>query len=308
MRFDQFSTCERLFMEGDRFFHVCTKPIETDVYFRSEEEMNLALNAIAIAVFMSGCRLLAFAVMSNHFHFVIEGSEEVCDAFFNLFKSHLVKCMARVETKKLLKACEAHYVSIDNLRQLRDEIAYVVRNPFVARNNVNIFAYRWCSGYLYFNDVMPLFQRGIKASDMTIDNRRVFMKSRSPEVDSRIMVLDGIALPACFVDYRRAESFFENARDFQHNLLKNVESQVSIAKRIGDTVILDDHELWDVVFRICRNTYKVEGPKQLSPENRVALARILKYDYNASNAQIARCLGMLRSAVDQIFPLSARNK
>ena len=150
MRFDQFSTCERLFMEGDRFFHVCTKPIETDVYFRSEEEMNLALNAIAIAVFMSGCRLLAFAVMSNHFHFVIEGSEEVCDAFFNLFKSHLVKCMARVETKKLLKACEAHYVSIDNLRQLRDEIAYVVRNPFVARNNVNIFAYRWCSGYLYF--------------------------------------------------------------------------------------------------------------------------------------------------------------
>jgi hypothetical protein len=32
--------------------------------------MNLALNVIAIAVFVTGCRLLAFAVMSNHFHFL----------------------------------------------------------------------------------------------------------------------------------------------------------------------------------------------------------------------------------------------
>ncbi|MBO4585504.1 MAG: hypothetical protein J5675_02770 [Bacteroidales bacterium] len=308
MRFDNFSTCERLFLEGKNYFHVCTKPVETDVFFQSEEEMNLALNAIAIAVFLSGCRLLAFAVMSNHFHFIIEGSLDVCKLFFKEFQAHMTKCMERLEVKKMLKACEAQYITIDSLKQLRDEIAYVVRNPFAARNNVNMFAYRWCSGYLYFNDVMPLFKTGTRACEMTYDWRRSFTKTRFGEVDSRIMVVDGIALPSCFVDYKRAESFFENAREYQHCLLKNVESQVSIAKRLGDTLVLDDHEMWETVYRICRNMYKVSSPKELSSENKVSLARTLKYNYNASNAQIARCTGMIRSAIDQIFPLSARSK
>jgi hypothetical protein len=295
-------------MESEGFFHVCTKPLETDVYFKSEEAMNLALNAMAIAVFSSGCRLLAFAVMSNHFHFVLEGRREVCRIFFDAFKKHLTKCMAGDDVRKLLKACEAQYISIDNLKQLRDEIAYVVRNPFAARTNVNMFAYRWCSGYLYFNDTWSLFAKGTSASEMTIDARRIFTRSRSSEVDPGIMVLDGTALPVSFVDYKRTESFFENAREFQHCLLKNVESQVTIAKRMGDALALDDHEIWDVLSRLCRNTYKVGSPKELSPEDKIAVARNLKYDYGASNAQISRCLGMMRSAVDQIFPLSARGK
>ncbi len=65
-----YTTCERLFQDGGPFYHVCTKGAETDIYFRNEEDMNLALNVIAIAVFVTGCRLLAFAVMSSHFHFL----------------------------------------------------------------------------------------------------------------------------------------------------------------------------------------------------------------------------------------------
>lgn len=308
MKYGTLPTCEKLFMEAEAFFHVCTKPIETEVYFRSEEEMDMALNAIGIAVFASGCRLLAFSVMSNHFHFIIEGRREVCVLFFQVFRMHLAKFIPDDRIRRLLRILEAQYISIDHLRQLRDEIAYVVRNPFSARNNVNMFAYKWCSGYLYFNQMLPLFQKGTSASEMTVDRRRAFLKSRSPEVDSRLMVLDGAALPSSFVDYKRAESFFENAREYQHCLLKNVESQVNIAKRLGETVALDDHEMWDVVFRLCRNTFKAGSPKELTQEDRITVARTMKYDYSASNAQIARCLGMMRSAVDQIFPLSARNK
>lgn len=268
--------------------------------------MDLALNAMAIAVFFSGCRLLAYAVMSNHFHFVLEGRREESELFFDAFKRHLTKCMAGNDVSKLLKACVARYIPIDNLKQLRDEIAYVVRNPFAARTNVNMFAYKWCSGYLYFSGIRSLLAKGTRASEMTIDARRIFMRSRSPEVNPGIMVLDGTALPESFVDYKRTESFFENAREFQHCLLRNVESQVTIAKRMGETLTLDDHEIWEVLCRLCRNTYKVGSPKELSSENKITVARKLKYDYGASNAQISRCLGMMRSAVDQIFPLSAR--
>ena len=95
MHYDQFSTCERLFLEGEGFFHLCTKPIEIDILFRSPEELNEALNMVAMAVFAANCRLLAFAIMSNHLHFVIEGSRSSCEAFFGHFHLLLSKFLSR---------------------------------------------------------------------------------------------------------------------------------------------------------------------------------------------------------------------
>lgn len=300
------STCEMHFQDGGPFYHVCTKGAETDIYFRSEEEMNLALSVIAIAVFVTGCRLLAFAVMSNHFHFVIEGPVEACVAFFEEFKSRLCKVLPSASAREEARKCTVSYIKIEDLAQLKAEIAYVVRNPFVANRNVNMFSYPWCSGYLCFNGTRSLMREGERAIDMPHAFRRAFLHSRSADIDPRIMVLDGVAMPSCFVDYRRAESFFEDARDFQHCLLKNVESQVVIAKRIGETVCLDDYELRSIMFQKCNTVYRVSSPKDLNNTDFVNLARTLKFDFGASNAQLARILNKPQSQIDQIFPLSAR--
>lgn len=303
-----YTTCERLFQDGGPFYHVCTKGAETDIYFRNEEDMNLALNVIAIAVFVTGCRLLAFAVMSNHFHFVIEGPVEVCLAFFEEFKSRLCKVLPSASAREEARKCIVNYIKIEDLVQLRTEIAYVVRNPFVANRNVNMFSYPWCSGYLCFNGTRSLMREGEQLCKKSIDYRRSFMRSRSAEVNPGIVLLDGVAMPSCFVDYRRTESFFEDARDFQHCLLKNVESQVVIAKRIGETVSLDDYELRSVMFQKCNTDYRVSSPKELNNADFVMLAKTLKYEYGASNAQLARILNKPSYLIDQIFPLSAKTK
>ncbi len=272
-----YTTCERLFQDGGPFYHVCTKGAETDIYFRNEEDMNLALNVIAIAVFVTGCRLLAFAVMSNHFHFVIEEPVEVCLAFFEEFKSRLCKVLPSGSAREEARKCI-----------------------------VNMFSYPWCSGYLYFNGNESRMREGERAIDMPHAFRRAFLHSRSADIDPRIMVLDGVAMPSCFVDYHRAESFFEDARDFQHCLLKNVESQVVIAKRIGEAVSLDDYELRSIMFQKCSTVYHVSGPKELNNTDFVSLARTLKYDFGASNAQLSRILNKPQFQIDQIFPLSVR--
>ena len=104
------------------------------------------------------------------------------------------------------------------------------------------------------------------------------------------------------------ETFFDDARDFQHWLLKNVDSQVETAVLVGEKIVLDDHEMWEVVYKRCRNEYGMAEPKLLSQENKLALARTLKQKYCATNAQIARCLGLMASLVDQIFPMGAKEK
>ena len=126
-------------------------------------------------------------------------------------------------------------------------------------------------------------------------------------MDDRILAVDGVACASCFVDYKRAESFFDDARDFQHWLLKNVDSQVEIATLLGDKITLDDHEMWEVVYSQCRKVYGASGPKELSQENKLTLARTLKQKYFATNAQISRCLGLMLTLVNQLFPLSAKD-
>ena len=306
MGYSRLQESKRQYAAGGPFYHVCTSHLETDIFFRSQEEMDQALNVIAIAVFASGCRMLAFAIMSNHFHFVIEGKYEQCVLFFDRFQSRLSVLMSTLGRKELADKCDPKYICVKDLWQLKDLIAYVVRNPFAAMKDVNMFSYRWCSGYLYFNSMLNYLPKGERVADMSLAKRRAFSRSRTGEVDGRILAVDGIACASCFVDYKRAEAFFDDARDFQHWLLKNVDSMVETATLVGERIVLDDYEMWEVVYKLCRNEYGESEPKHLPQEKKIALARTLKQKYCATNAQIARCLGILASLVDQLFPMSAK--
>lgn len=146
-----YSRCEQLFLEGGPFYHLHTKHIEDDLLFRTEEEMDQALSIIAVAVFFAGCKVLAFAIMNNHLHFILEGTEQMCREFYSYIQKKLAVVLGRSGRGYLAQMSTPSLVPINNLRQLRDEIVYVIRNPFVDRMNVNMHAYKWCSGYLYFN-------------------------------------------------------------------------------------------------------------------------------------------------------------
>lgn len=298
--------CERLFFEGGPFFHLYTEPLKDDLLFRNEEELNEGLNMLAIAVTETRCDLLAFALMHNHLHLIIEGRQADALECYSKFQSRLAVYLRKERRQNLAYASKVKITPIESLKQLRDEVAYVIRNPFAARTNVNLFAYKWCSGYLYFNDLLSWLPCGKPACEMSIDQRRAFKHSRDAVIDNKIRVFDGVALPSSFVDYKRTMSFFENARQFLQCVMKNVESQVEIAKRLGEEVVLDDTELWGVARRICREQFKFERPRDLPAEEQVKLIRTIKFDYGASNQQIARCLGVQLAMVNQMFPLSVR--
>lgn len=56
---------------------------------------------------------------------------------------------------------------------------------------------------------------GVPASALKGRSLREFTKSRGTvEIDPRIHIKDGVAQAWSFVDYRKAESFYDNARQF----------------------------------------------------------------------------------------------
>ena len=195
---------------------------------------------------------------------------------------------------------------ITSLKQLRDEIAYVIRNPFVVRKDVNLFAYPWCSGFLYFNPLLSMFEQR-SAGTLTLRERRTLTHSRNLTLPVGLTLVGGQVFPGSFVNYRLVESLFTDCRQFLFWVFKNVEAQVETALRFGERPSLTDDELIAITFRLCKEEFGVKGASSLTEQQKSSLAMRLKYDYYASNGQIARSTGLQPRIVDEMFPLAAND-
>ena len=80
---------ERQFREHCPFFHLQSQPLEETVLLTNDEDRTVALNYVAITLGEVSCRLLALALMSNHFHFVLSGEKEQVATFWDTFRQRL---------------------------------------------------------------------------------------------------------------------------------------------------------------------------------------------------------------------------
>ena len=296
---------ERAFLNAAPCFHLYTSPLESDFFFQNDQERGLALNLMAIAKMASDCKLLAYSIMTNHFHFILSGQEEEVLSFFERYKLLLDNYFSRHGKPGIMRSVKAGITAINDLRQLRTEIAYVIRNAFVARPEVNVFADPWSSGFLYFNPL--LVKDGVSASSLKGRSLREFTCSRTiTEVDARIYVKDGVAQPWSFVDYEYAMSFYDNARQFVFSVLRSVEAQVETSLKYGDDPAVCDEELLPRVMDLSRKTFQEAGVFQLNARQKKELAVLVKNKYHSSNKQLARVIKIPLSEVDAMFPLCVK--
>jgi len=307
MAFYSETQAEKAFRDAGSIFHVCTKPLESDVLFYNDDERKIALNFMALARYEAGCSLLAFSVMTNHFHFILMGEKEQALKFYECFFILLSKYFSRHGRSLPASSLEPGFVPIEDIKQFRAEIAYVLRNAFVVNPDVNVFADPCSCGFLYFNPLLE--QTGVPAASLKGRALRAFTKSRIVmPMDPSLYVRDDVAQPWSFVDYKKVETFYDNARQFVNSILKNVEAQVEVALRYGEVPSLSDDEMWPIVFSLCRKEFRVEKPSHLADEGRKRLAILLKNRYFSSNKQLARLTGLPLKELDAMYPLFGTSK
>ena len=303
MAYYSYAPAEAAFHQAGPICHLYTKPLETDILFTSDEERSLALNYIAIARYESNCVVLCYSIMTNHFHFILNGSREQVLSFYERLIRLLNNYYSRHGRGMLAQALEPGITPIKDIRQLRNEIAYVIRNAFVVNPNTNVFADPWSSGFLYFNPT--LIKAGVSAACLKGRGLRDFVKSRTiTQLDERIYVKDGVAQAWSFVDYERVMRFYDNARQYVFSVTKNVEALAETALRYGELPSLDDSELRPTVFALCRERLNADKPGLLDEAGQKRLAIMLKNKYCCSNKQLSRLIGLPLKTVDAMFPLA----
>ena len=298
---------EQLFRKTGPFHHLHTKPLENAIFYEDEEDWKVALNFVGIIAKEVHIDILAYALMSNHFHFIIRGEEVNALEFFHRLKKRLAYYLARKGRPGVLDAVEPKADPIPDLNQFRNEIAYVIRNPYVVIVDVNPLAYTWCSGYLYFNPLLP-FLESKPAAELTYREKRAINRSSDANLDPSFRVRDGMIVPESFVDYKLVEQLFPNARKFTWWVFRNVEAQVKVALSLNEHPNLSDDELFKVTMQICDDHFSKHGAKELTYREQTELAIMLKNNWYASNAQVARLSGLDINTVNGFFPLAAKNK
>lgn len=68
------------------YFHVYTKGLEDDLIFHDREDYIAEMNYVAVACFCLGIPMLAFVLMSNHFHFAVRSNRRDAEKFIRLYK------------------------------------------------------------------------------------------------------------------------------------------------------------------------------------------------------------------------------
>lgn len=297
--------CELCFLSHGPFFHLHTTPLVSDVLYHDDQDKLLAMNRIALDSARHPIRILAFTLMSNHFHFIIEGKSGDCLAFFDDLKEALRRSLSREGRLGLFKTVHASATPITSLKQLRDEIVYVLRNPYVVRNDVNPLGYKWSSGYLYYNDLLPFLAR-IPVSKLTIDQKRRISRSRDYDFPEHLFLMEDHISPASYINPTDVEQLFTGARQFTLWVYKNIEAQVEVSARYNEAPNLNDDEVLRVTLQLCQRQFGTKRPSDLSESDKKQLAIQLKNDYHVSNGQLARFTTLDRATISSLFPLAER--
>lgn len=300
--------CESIFLQEGPFWHLFTDGTRMQNIFTCEDEFETGMNILAA----SSCiyhevKLVAFELMSNHLHWILAGKRETCLEMFEDYKIRMRRVFRRMGKIVDWDQFQADIIPIDNLRSLKNEIAYAHRNAFVAQAEYTPYNYPWGSGLAYFN---PTF-KSLPAEDfdsLSYDRRRALAHTRNIDGLNKLKFFRNRAFIPSFCDIELGESLFCDARSYFNSLTKNTEAFSEIASRLKDIVFLTDEELYSAAVKYCTDEYNVRQLAILTPEQKINTAKELHYRYNATKQQLRRMLKLDMKVLDQLFPDSLSGK
>ncbi len=273
------------------FFLITTDHLETRLWFLDDDDFKTGMNYVATVAFLLGVRVIAFILMSNHVHFVLECTREQAVRFITEFKRLYSRYLNQKHgTKELLRD---NGVDIQELRlgdeSLERAIAYVQMNCVAANICLEPAAYPWGTGRTFFQ---VSAKRGQCLGALSARKKNKLLHSKIILPAGWMLGEDGYILPESYVPVRFVESLFRSPRRMQYFLQNS-----SKAKRILDRIEKDlpafrDQVILAAIPDLCHSLFQKRSFEELDIPQKTELARQIRYRFSADIHQIARVSGM----------------
>ena len=281
-----------------QFFHLCTDGRYLPWMFKDERDFIAGVNRIGICYLRSGAKVIAFVLMDNHVHFILYGSMPQCKEFITLYKQ-LTGTWIRVRygMNDFLRLLPTNIILLDTEEKLLNAIAYIDRNPVVAGYRYLPTEYPWGSARYVFKDSREDINTKT-LSKISCRAQRTMLNTRITLPGDWRIDGKGMLCPDSFLDVSVIESYFKTPVRYSYFLAKKLEGAVEFEIESSQKIFIPDIELREVVRKMILHDYGKDRVEDLDVNERLSIARKLRYNYASTLKQISRMVHLDRSALE----------
>lgn len=308
-------------------YHFCISS-DDEVMFRDEEDYNRGFNCFALALYKTGSTGLVESFMSTHAHLLVQTEDP--GRFVRAFRMPYSKYFNYKYSRAGRLGEEGYFcMEIEGLHHHTAAISYILRNSLHHGVVPIPYAYPHCS-------VNAIFQKEMgKRPEQDLIQPKSYYRhiGRNADFpDKYKMSRSGLFLRETVLDIPQVENMFMTPRNFNYYMsrltseewqkeqlkdrndiapvtLEVMESRIKITS-VSEMLIyergrsdyrkMSDIEACDIIDNdIIINEFHKESIYQLSREEKIRIANILRQKYHLGKAQISRCLNLKLDWTDQ---------
>ncbi len=285
-----------------RLYLLTTEHLEDGLWFWEEEDFRVAMNYVAIqAASCPEVEVLSFELLSNHVHFVLQGTRQAARNFVVQFKHRYAMYYQK-------KYGVSHFLRRNKLdiREIpyNDEaperaIAYVQMNCVAANICAHPSQYPWGTGSTFFAEGS---QTGARIGDLSARARHRLLHSTCDTIPAHwIMGGGGFILPSSYVNVKGVESLFRTPKRMNFFLVNSSKAKKRIETSEAAMPAFRDQTILAALPDLCRSLFQRESFRQLHQEERIELARQIRFRFSADANQIARVCGLSYAEAAQLL-------
>ena len=283
--------------EETGYFHICTDGRFLAWMFQDDKDFIAGINRIAICHIKTMAIVVCFVLMDNHVHFVLKGTLHQCKKFINLYKRLTGRwIMERYGITDYLRLLPTDIIRITTEESLLNTIAYIDRNAVVAGYGHMPGEYPWGSAKYMFREKSEI--NGRRISSFTRREQKAILHSNIVLPGDWIVENERMILPTCFMDISITESFFKTPIRYTYFLSKKLEGMIELELEHAQKVFIPDKEMRQIVKEIIYERYQATDIRQIGINERLQIARILKFKYACSVKQISRMTQLEKDAIE----------
>ena len=270
------------------FYLISTSHLEDRIWFLDDEDFKVGMNLVAVAAFVCGITVLDFILMSNHVHFVVQGTQQDASHFIECYKLLYSKYFGkRHGNSGLLRRNKVDFRLLDDSESLSSAIAYVQMNCVAANICSHPSQYPWGCGSIFFNPSQTCYKN---LGDISLRSQYRMTHSRVHLPDNYRFMENGVIFPASFVPVNFVENLFRTPNRFHYYLSKSSKAK----KRLSNEALpsFRDQIILAGLSDLCYTMYRRSGMEELSDAQKGEILRQIRYRFSADIAQLSRVTGI----------------
>ena len=285
------------------YFHICTDGKSIPWMFQDDEDFIKGINRIGICIMKTAVAVEAFVLMDNHLHFLLWGKMPDCKKFINLYKRLTgIWILKKYGIGNYLHGLPTEIIRLESEESLLNTIAYIDRNPLIAGYRYMPGEYPWGSSRYMFRDTDYGDDKGMVGvrtiSSFTRREQKSILNSNIIVPSDWKVNEAGMLDPRSFIDISGQEAYFRSPMRYSFFLAKKLEGTVELEFKESQKTFIPDKELRLIVNQLVKNHYGVYGIRELGVNERLYIARKLRYNYASTLKQISRMVLLDKAALE----------